>query len=297
AVHIARSEHVPVFIHVEEVTQPQGHSTSGSHERYKSKERLNWEAEYDCIVKMGEWMLDKKLANQEELESYKKEAQKYVREQKREAWEAFINPIKTEKEEVQKLIEQLAANTENSSLFKKEMDQLKSNSEPLRKDIFNLVKKVLRSTRNEKDLDWAPLIEWYKRHQELNTQRYSSHLYSQSEHSPLKVKEVPVEYADQSTSVDGRLVLKDNFDYILEKYPDCLIFGEDSGKIGDVNQGLEGLQEKYGELQVSDTGIREATIVGQGIGMAMRGLRPIAEIQYLDYLLYCLPIMSDELAT
>lgn len=297
AAHIARSEHIPVFIHVEEVTQPQGHSTSGSHERYKSKERLKWETEYDCIVKMGEWMLDKRLASQEDLEAYKNEAQKYVREQKREAWEDFIKPIKNERDEVLKILEQLASKSSNASFFKKDMEALKNNNEPLRKEIFNLLKKALRLTRNEKELDRSALISWYEKNQELNKNRYSSHLYSQSEQSPLKVKETPLEYDDNAPSVDGRLVLRDNFDYILEKYPECMIFGEDSGKIGDVNQGLEGLQEKYGEIQVSDTGIREATIVGQGIGMAMRGLRPIAEVQYLDYLLYALQIMSDDLAT
>jgi pyruvate/2-oxoglutarate/acetoin dehydrogenase E1 component/TPP-dependent pyruvate/acetoin dehydrogenase alpha subunit len=296
AVSIARQEHIPVLIHVEEVTQPQGHSTSGSHERYKSKERLNWEIEYDCIAKMGDWMIEKGLATKEELEEIQKEAKKLVREAKKAAWDAFLGDILKERNEAVSLLEKLLASSANSNFIQPLVNQLKSNPEPIRKDILATVRKVLRLSRKESSEAKKALIDWYTDIQAINKQRFSGNLYSESQHSPLLLEEVAPSYSEEK-EVDGRVVLRDNFEKLLEKYPEVLIFGEDSGKIGDVNQGLEGLQEKFGELRVSDTGIREATIAGQGIGMAMRGLRPIAEIQYLDYLLYCLQIMSDDLAT
>ncbi len=297
AVAVARAEHVPVLIHVEEVTQPQGHSTSGSHERYKSPERLQWEIDFDCIKKLGEWIVEKELATEEELKALQDEAKKEVREGKKAAWEAFLGSIKKERDEAVAKLEPLVDASENGTFLQEAVTGLKSDTEPSRKGIVNVVRKAVRTCRNENIEAKSELIEWFNEYQSLNTQRFSGNLYSESDQSPLKQPEITPTYDDNAAEVDGRVVLRDNFDKIFEKYPETLIFGEDSGKIGDVNQGLEGMQEKYGELRVSDTGIREATIAGQGIGMAMRGLRPIAEIQYLDYLLYCLQIMSDDLAT
>ena len=297
AVNLAREEHVPVLIHVEEVTQPQGHSTSGSHERYKSKERLAWETEYDCIAKMGNWIVEKGLATEEELKDIQNAAKKEVRNGKKAAWESFLGAIKSERDEAVSNLSALAETSNQGNFIKPLITELKTNPEPIRKDVLASVRKAIRISRGESLAERSQLINWYHQNQELNAARFNSKLYSESEHSPLSIEGVDPVYADDAEEVDGRVVLRDNFDKILEKYPEVLIFGEDSGKIGDVNQGLEGLQEKYGELRVSDTGIREATIAGQGIGMAMRGLRPIAEIQYLDYLLYCLQILSDDLAT
>jgi len=297
AIKIAREEHVPVLIHVEEVTQPQGHSTSGSHERYKSKERLQWETDFDCIAKMGEWMIEKGLATEEELNAIKEEAKKIVRDGKKAAWSAFLDVIKEERKEALSHLEALKGASSQQSELQAILDKLSQNPEPIRKDILSGVRKALRICRGENLDAKSALISWYQDLQNLNLQRYSGNLYSESEDSPLKIEGIDPAYSEDSKDVDGRVVLRDNFDYLLNKYPEVMIFGEDSGRIGDVNQGLEGLQEKYGELRVSDTGIREATIAGQGIGLAMRGLRPIAEIQYLDYLLYCLQIMSDDLAT
>jgi pyruvate/2-oxoglutarate/acetoin dehydrogenase E1 component/TPP-dependent pyruvate/acetoin dehydrogenase alpha subunit len=297
AVHIAREEHVPVLIHVEEVTQPQGHSTSGSHERYKSKERLEWETEYDCIAKMGNWMVEKGIATEEELKEIQNDAKKHVRNAKKAAWDDFMNLIKQERDEACELMDAVATNSSQSSFINPLVEELKNTNEPIRKEVLSTLRKVIRICRNEQSDEKNALINWYQNIQKVNADRYNSYLYSESDLSPLKLSEVEVEYAAEAEEVDGRVVLRDNFEKLLEKYPEVLIFGEDSGKIGDVNQGLEGLQEKFGELRVSDTGIREATIAGQGIGMAMRGLRPIAEIQYLDYLLYCLQILSDDLAT
>ncbi|MEQ8908906.1 MAG: thiamine pyrophosphate-dependent enzyme [Vicingaceae bacterium] len=297
AVNLAREEHIPVLIHVEEVTQPQGHSTSGSHERYKSKERLQWEQDYDCIAKLGEWIIEKGLATEEELKQLQEDAKKEVRKAKKAAWDSFLGKIKTEREEALTLLNTLVEESSQSNFIKPIITDLKTNPEPLRKDVIKAVRKTIRICRNDNSQAKSALIDWYRSASELNADRFNSHLYSQSEDSPLLLNGVDVQYDAEAEEVDGRVVLRENFDKLLEKYPEVLIFGEDSGKIGDVNQGLEGLQEKYGELRVSDTGIREATIAGQGIGMAMRGLRPIAEIQYLDYLLYCLQILSDDLAT
>ena len=297
AVAIAREQHVPVLIHVEEVTQPQGHSTSGSHERYKSPERLQWEVDFDCIKKLGEWIIEKGLATEEELIALQNEAKKEVREGKKAAWEAALGSIKSERDNAVAKLEALVATSENGSFMQSDLTALKSDSAPSRKGIVNVIRKAIRTCRNENIDAKSELITWFNDYQNLNAQRFGGNLYSESDQSPLRQPEIAPTYDDNSPEVDGRVVLRDNFDKIFEKYPETLIFGEDSGKIGDVNQGLEGMQEKYGELRVSDTGIREATIAGQGIGMAMRGLRPIAEIQYLDYLLYCLQIMSDDLAT
>tara|TARA_Y100000589_G_scaffold328039_1_gene371189 strand:- start:11166 stop:13586 length:2421 start_codon:yes stop_codon:yes gene_type:complete len=296
AAKIVREEHIPALVHVEELTQPQGHSTSGSHERYKSKERLEWEREYDCINQMRIWILKEKIATEEELKEIEEYAKKYVRQEKAAAWKAFITPIVEEQNFVIEKINAMAAESAFGDALSQMAAQLKTIKEPTRKDVFSMLRRALRLVRNENLTVKQELVDWLAEQNKINYDRYSSHLYSESAHSPLKVEEVPPVYTTDNKA-DGRVIVRDNFDKILEKYPEVLIFGEDSGKIGGVNQGLEGMQAKYGEHRVFDTGIREATIVGQGIGMAMRGLRPIAEIQYLDYLLYCLQIMSDDLAT
>ncbi|WP_325451465.1 alpha-ketoacid dehydrogenase subunit alpha/beta [Gelidibacter sp.] len=294
---IAREEHVPVLIHVVELTQPQGHSTSGSHERYKSKERLDWEMENDCIRKMREWIITSSISTELELDTIDKNIKKQVREGKKLAWEAYQNPIKEEQQVAIQLITNLANSSINKVFIERVITELSNVSDPIRKDIASAVRRSLRYVISENSNEKQILNEWIDAYLKKIQPKYSSHLYSQSKKSALYIKEVLPTYDTSAEDVDGRLVLRDNFDVLFKKYPQVLIFGEDAGKIGDVNQGLEGLQEKYGEFRVADVGIREATIMGQGIGMAMRGLRPIAEIQYLDYILYALQIMSDDLAT
>ncbi|MBT8278162.1 MAG: transketolase [Bacteroidia bacterium] len=297
ASEIARNEHVPVLIHVQELTQPQGHSTSGSHERYKSKERLDWEAEYDCIAKMRAWMISNSFANEEELTELEKSIKKEVREGKKAAWNAFISPILSERQTVLSLLESLSNSSANKAFIEKLASDLLEIHEPLRKDIASTARKALRYVTGESSDSKVQLQAWLNNYFAEIQPKYSSHLYSESKYNPIHIAEVKPTYNDAQEEVDGRIIIRDNFDAIFSTYPNVLVFGEDSGNIGDVNQGLEGLQEKYGELRVADTGIREATILGQGIGMAMRGLRPIAEIQYLDYLMYALQIISDDLAT
>ena len=292
---IARTEHVPVLIHVDELTQPQGHSTSGSHERYKSKERLEWEVQYDCIAQMRLWMIATNIATEEEIIELDKIAKKEVLEGKKAAWNAFNAPIKEEQQELINLLLSIAPLSANKVFIEKYANDLALLKEPIRKDILTIARKALRLVINEKEQ--ATLAHWITNYLKEIQPKFSSHLHSQSQHNIASVAEVKPHFNDTSELVDARLILRNNFDVLFAKYPETLIFGEDSGNIGDVNQGLEGMQEKYGEFRVSDTGIREATILGQGIGMAMRGLRPIAEIQYLDYLLYAIQIMSDDLAT
>ena len=294
---IAREQHVPVLIHVNEITQPQGHSTSGSHERYKNEQRLKWEQEFDCIKKMREWMIHSAVATVEELDEIEKAAKKVAREAKGAAWKEFITPIKEELNTVVSIIENTAAQSSNGETLSAIATNLKSTSDPLRKDSVSAARRALWLIRNESENVKAELKNWLEAENAKNKDRYNDYLYSQSDLSPLLIEEVAPQYSEDSKEVDARIVLRENFDRLLSEKPETMIFGEDSGKIGDVNQGLEGLQDKHGEDRVFDTGIREATILGQGIGMAMRGLRPIAEIQYLDYLLYALQIMSDDLAT
>lgn len=294
---ISREEHVPVLIHVQELTQPQGHSTSGSHERYKSKDRLAWETEFDCNVKMRAWMIASDIASDETLKEIEKDIKKQVRDGKKAAWEAFLAPQKNEQEEAILLLGNLAENSTNKNFIEKIKNELASEKEPLRRDIIASARKALRYVVGEDSSEKKQLQDWITNYFEIIEPKYSAHLYSEAKENATTVKEVRASYADDAQEVDGRVVLRDNFDAIFSKHPEVLIFGEDSGAIGDVNQGLEGMQEKYGKLRVADVGIREATILGQGIGMAMRGLRPIAEIQYLDYILYCLQIMSDDLVT
>ncbi len=296
AAKVCREQHVPVLVHVEEVTQPQGHSTSGSHERYKSKERLQWEVDFDGLKKMREWIIESAIATTDELLVIEVAAKKSVRDAKSAAWNAYLTPIKIEVKEVSELIDAVEKQSEYSASIAKIKNELLSITEPIRKDINVAAKKILRITRLENLSAKTKLSDWISESKIANYDRYSSYLHSHSNLNALGIKPLAVEYKEDK-QVDGREILRDNFDAILNKYPQVLIFGEDSGKIGGVNQGLEGLQDKYGEIRVFDTGIRESTIIGQAIGLAMRGLRPIAEIQYLDYLLYALQIMSDDLAT
>ena len=303
AEHFARTESVPVVIHVTEVTQPQGHSTSGSHERYKSEDRLKWEADFDGLEKFKEWILnysieiegkEEILATVEELENLEKEAKKIAKDGQKKAWENYRNSIEVLKNEVLPLVENLKS---QNSEVEAELKKFGSLISYAKKDVFSLMRKVLLLTRTHQSTERQWLASKYQQLLAQEKDNYSSHLYSESEWKSTNVKEVKPIYSENSEMVDGRVVVRNNFDKIFEKYPETLVFGEDAGNIGDVNQGLEGLQEKYGKVRVADTGIREATILGQGIGMAMRGLRPIAEIQYLDYILYCLQGISDDLAT
>ncbi len=295
ASEIARVEHVPVLIHVQQLTQPQGHSTSGSHERYKNTDRLAWESDFDCIRQMKLWMIATNIATPEELDAIDETTKKEVLEGKKAAWSAFVNPIKEEQNELIALLQSVAEASENKVFIEKHISDLKSIKEPIRRDILSTARKVLRMIVKENSKN--RLASWITSYTEKIQPKFSSHLFSESDKTVYSVKEVAPVYQENAEDTDARLVLRDNFDAIFTKYPETLVFGEDAGNIGDVNQGLEGMQEKYGELRVADVGIREATILGQGIGMAMRGLRPIAEIQYLDYLLYAIQIMSDDLAT
>ena len=291
-----REKHIPIIIHVSDLTQPLGHSTSGSHERYKTSDRLDWEKKFDCNSKMREWIISNNISTNEELIELEKSIQKKVKEDRAKAWKAVISITKNDKEELLNLLNKI----DDKLLTEKTIsiiDTLKSITEPSKKDIVSTARKVLYSLNKVTLNSKRELIDWLKLNIHKNTLDYSSHLYSQSKFSPLKIKEIRPLYNTDSKDVDARVILRNNFDKILEQRKSVIIFGEDSGKIGDVNQGLEGLQDKFGETRVSDTGIREATIIGQGIGLSLRGLRPIAEIQYLDYLLYALQIMSDDLAT
>ncbi len=295
AAEIARDEHVPVLIHVTELTQPQGHSTSGSHERYKNKERLAWESEFDCIKQMKKWLIENGFCTEDKLDAIAIQAKNEVLEGKKAAWNAFISPIKVEQTELVSLLREIAEKSKNSNYIDQLANEIASIKEPIRKDILSTARKILRKLGSEKEKN--TLSKWIKDTTGIIQPKFSSHLYSVSKNNIHNIIEVVPEVDENATEVDARLILRDNFDALFTKYPEVLVFGEDAGNIGDVNQGLEGMQEKYGELRVADVGIREASIIGQGIGMAMRGLRPIAEIQYLDYLLYGIQIMSDDLAT
>ncbi len=296
AAQIAREEHVPVLIHVIELTQPQGHSTSGSHERYKDAERLAWEVENDCNLKMREWIVESGFAIEEELVELEESIKKEVREGKAAAWKAFLAPQKSEQTELIHLLDKLMTSSSNKNFIAKLKEDLESIKEPIRKEILSTARKALRYVRTENTDEKNQLINWIQSYYEKIQPKYSKHLYSETAQNAIAITEVNPTYDSETKEVDARLILRDNFDKLFDQHPDILIFGEDSGTIGDVNQGLEGMQDKYGKLRVADAGIREATILGQGIGMALRGLRPIAEIQYLDYVLYALQIMSDDLA-
>ena len=302
AEQLAREESVPVILHIIEVTQPQGHSTSGSHERYKDEERMNFETEFDCLNKFREWILnysiqidgeEQTLSSVEELGEIEKEAKAFVREQQKKAWAEYRESIDHIQNQVLPLVKQFENQPEVAALLEKFSALVTVG----KKDIFALVRKVLWATREQNTSERQNLVQVYERISEKEADNYSSHLYSESEWKAVNIPEIKPVFSEESQILDGRVVIRNNFDKIFEKYPETLIFGEDTGSIGDVNQGLEGMQEKYGETRIADTGIREATILGQGVGLAMRGLRPIAEIQYLDYVLYCLQGMSDDLAT
>lgn len=295
AAKIARKDHCPVLLHVVELTQPQGHSTSGSHERYKSEKRLNWEREFDCNLKFKEWILENDFASAQELDNIEKEIKKEVREGKRRAWNNYLRPMQEKQKELLQILAGLSKTAENRKEILDHARALKSLKEPLKRDLMVTARKSLRLLVHDKNNPGKDqLRDWLNEYDEFNQNDYSSHLFIGE---VAQIEEVKPEYGYDANEVDGRIILRNNFDQIFGNKPNTLIFGEDSGEIGDVNQGLEGLQKKYGKLRVADVGIREATILGQGIGMAMRGLRPIAEIQYLDYVMYALQIMSDDLAT
>lgn len=296
AANVARKEHVPVLVHVSQLTQPQGHSSSGSHERYKSAERLAWEKEYDCIRQMRLWMIAINIASPEELDEIDANAKTAVLEGKKEAWKEFIEPIITEQKELVALLDRVAEMSQNKTKILQYVSVLKNIKDPLKKEILGTARKVLRLVINESGQ--AEVAQWIQNYTAVTQHKFSSHLHSESNSNVHSVQPIAPKYSDNSIAdTDGRMIVRDNFDALFTKYPQALVFGEDAGNIGDVNQGLEGMQEKYGELRVTDAGIREATIIGQGIGLALRGLRPIAEIQYLDYLLYAIQILSDDLAT
>ncbi|UCE68599.1 MAG: transketolase [Flavobacteriaceae bacterium] len=294
---IARESHIPVMIHVMELTQPQGHSTSGSHERYKSQERLEWEREHDCNLKFRQWILENSIAAEETLLELEKGIKKEVRLAKKEAWAEFLQPHRVHQKELIRLMTALGDNSPNRAFITKLTNDLIAVEEPLKRDLLTKGRKALHYAVGEQNPAKKALQDWIGNYLTEVEPKYSSHLYSELPGRATEIAEVPPAFDSEVPQADGRVILRDNFDRLFSKYPEALIFGEDSGAIGDVNQGLEGLQKKYGPLRISDTGIREATIIGQGIGMALRGLRPIAEIQYLDYLLYGLQTLSDDLAT
>lgn len=292
-----RETHIPAIFHIQEMTQPQGHSTSGSHERYKSKERLEWEKEWDCVLKMREFVLDNEIATEEAIKEVEEEAKNDARSSKQRAWENFLAPIREQIHSIDALckpiIQEGGQHADKITELLKELTSLK---EPIRKDILQTVDKILRLCPRQTDAVRA-LRDFYDYTRTDNKEKYSSHLYSESRHSAMKVAEVPAKFEHDAPMLNGFEILNKFFDHTLATNPAVCAFGEDLGKIGDVNQGFAGLQDKYGEYRVFDTGIREASIIGQGIGMAMRGLRPIAEIQYLDYMLYALQPLSDDVST
>lgn len=297
AIDLSRKNHIPCLVHVVEVTQPQGHSTSGSHERYKPKERLEWEKEHDCILKMREWIISEKIASKDELDDLEKSAKAEAKKARDLAWKAYSSEIKQEVQEVNSLIGKAGVSSKMKSEIDKISLELGNELNPEKSHIIRSAKKALRILRNENSQEKTTLLSWLKNQEDTYQRQFSSHLYSQSKDSALNIENNPATYSDSSELVDGREVLNACFDSILKKDPRVFAIGEDVGKIGDVNQGFAGLQEKYGDLKVTDTGIRETTIIGQGIGSAIRGLRPITEIQYLDYLLYAIQTLSDDLAT
>ncbi len=294
---IARDNHIPVLIHVTELTQPQGHSTSGSHERYKSEERLEWERDNDCNKRFREWVIENGISTEQELKNLEREIKQKVRAAKKEAWAEFLKPHIDAKKQLVSLLEGVAYKSPNRTFISKVKNDLIAIEEPLKKDLASKARTALRYLLGEATQEKQELQKWIATFLDITYPKYSSHLYSELPTNATKLESLEPFYADTIEEVDGRVILRDNFDALFEKYPEAMVFGEDTGNIGDVNQGLEGLQKKYGSLRISDTGIRETTIIGQGIGLALRGLRPIAEIQYLDYILYGLQTLSDDLAT
>ena len=294
---LARNQHVPVLVHVQELTQPLGHSTSGSHQRYKTNERLDWENRYDCNLKTREWILSNGFATDEELAAIEDENKKIVRQAKSDAWSDYQNPIIECKKQIKILIKKATQSTNNDSNFQILNKQLNGISEPTYKDLLHTARKALRILTHYDNPVKLEIRVWKDELTEKLNPKFSSHLHSQSDKRLANIDLVAVQYSEDEEWVDGRIIIRDNFDALLGSNDKLLLFGEDVGVIGDVNQGLEGMQLKYGATRVADTGIREATIMGQGIGLALRGLRPIAEIQYLDYILYCIQTLSDDLAS
>ncbi len=300
-INVCRTKHIPVLFHVTELTQPQGHSTSGSHERYKSPERLEWEKEYDGIIRMRNWIIESNIADNQLLDRIEKEALATVRKARDKAWNNYQTPIKQMRDEFLHMADVTTCNCAKTNKIENIKEDLKVIAEPIRKDIISSGRKILRlicdSCSNPDNSLKANVTAWLNKVSLDSAERYNSHLYSQSDLNLANVKQVNPVYDEKAVTVPGREILRDNFDALFTKYPELVLFGEDVGKIGGVNQSYEGLQAKYGANRIFDTGIREATIVGQGIGLAMRGFRPIAEIQYFDYLLYGLQVISDDLAT
>ncbi|HLW50448.1 MAG TPA: thiamine pyrophosphate-dependent enzyme [Sphingobacteriaceae bacterium] len=292
AAKICREEHVPVLVHVTEMTQPQGHSTSGSHERYKSKDRLAWEDEFDSIAQMRRWMLETGIASEAQLSEMEEEVRKQVRNEQKRAWLDYNKTLKADVEEAIGMLEPF-----EESVVQDLLQGLRQLNEPSLKETYSTIRQVLRELRGKESQDKDRLKNWYREKQSINADRYNSHLFTGTAEAPLNVEIIPAQYDENSKLVDGREVLNACFDANFERDGRLIAFGEDVGMIGDVNQGFAGLQAKYGEMRIFDTGIRESTIIGQGIGLAVRGFRPIAEIQYLDYLLYALPVLSDDLAS
>jgi pyruvate/2-oxoglutarate/acetoin dehydrogenase E1 component/TPP-dependent pyruvate/acetoin dehydrogenase alpha subunit len=302
-IEVCRRDHKPVVFHIDEVTQPLGHSTSGSHERYKSEERLKWEEEFDPIKKMREWIISEGIISPDELDKVVAEAEEEVKESRKKSWEMFQNPIRIERDALVKIINDRSCKCVEEikeAAVDDITDDLKKVLSPIRKDNFMAARKILRNVCNtcaKSDNLKEELHGWLKRNYQDASDSYDTFLYNEMPTSVLNVKPVPPKYRKDSPEVPGRQIIRDNYDKLFSRYPLLVTFGEDSGYIGGVNQSLEGLQKKFGELRITDTGIREATILGQGIGLALRGMRPIAEIQYLDYLMYALQILSDDLAT
>jgi 2-oxoisovalerate dehydrogenase E1 component len=300
-IDICRKEHIPIMFHITEMTQPQGHSTSGSHERYKSVERLEWEKQFDCIAKMREWMIESGIADKAEIDRVEVEAQARVKEARKKAWKNYSAPLLQMREEFLKLADVTTCNCAKTDKINAIKQELRQVAEPIRKDVMASAKKILRlicnSCSNPSNSLKVNVTNWLEQEMKESRSRYNTLLYSQSSEAATSIAEIKPRYTDDYLMVPGREILRDNWDFILQHDKRVCIFGEDVGKIGGVNQTYEGLQATYGEIRIFDTGIREATIIGQGIGMAMRGLRPVAEIQYFDYLLYGLQVISDDLAT
>ncbi|SOD95040.1 alpha-ketoacid dehydrogenase subunit alpha/beta [Spirosoma fluviale] len=297
AAHICRTEHVPVLVHVQELTQPQGHSTSGSHERYKSKQRLAWEAEHDCNVLFRRWILENGYATSEELEAIEAEAKQTAKKARIDAWDAYQASMKGDFTEALDLLQLTARHHPKAAELMAIREELRKTFSPVRRDAVSAIRKALRLLRADTGAGRQRLKAWLDRTNTENADRFSSHLYSQSPDSPMLVQAVPAQYDEEGTVLDGYQLLQHYFDGLFSRDPRVVALGEDVGHIGDVNQGFAGLQEKFGEIRITDTGIRETTIIGQGIGMAMRGLRPIVEIQYFDYVYYTLATLTDDLAT
>jgi pyruvate/2-oxoglutarate/acetoin dehydrogenase E1 component/TPP-dependent pyruvate/acetoin dehydrogenase alpha subunit len=295
-IRVTRETHTPAVFHVEEITQPQGHSTSGSHERYKTPERLAWEREWDCLRKMREWLLENALAEEHELEKIEEEAKHEIRKSRDEAWAQFLVPIKLQVNRTVDLITGMASSIPAQAVaLQKLAKELSANKEPLRRDVVKTLHLALNLAGNHDAAFWTK--DYYNDLQKENKNLYDTFLYNEGPKSALQVKEEKAVFNSDAVTVNGYEVLNHYFDQLFAENPKVIAFGEDLGQIGDVNQGFAGLQEKHGKERIFDTGIRELTIMGQGIGLALRGLRPIGEIQYLDYLLYGLQTLSDDLAT